>query len=278
MRKLILVSIFFCVILSNCAPNQQQMLVTETYIAAKIYATLTASIPTATLTTAPTISPTITAFPTLTPKPNPQAVVKSSMLNLREGPDINYPVIQTLMNGERLSVLGQYQNCVWLKVAIESGVQGWVNSSPSYIDFPEGCQSTVNGTFRPWNGMLVLDKRPQLGTNQLKVDNAMEDDGVVLLLKEDNTLLLALYVRANEIFTLFGIPNGKTQVNFVLGKDWDGNLKKFTTVTATKKVDKVYNFITAGDTISIWTISLRTGLGSLTPGSDIPADQFPIIK
>jgi hypothetical protein len=264
--------------LAGCAPSPQQMRATETRIAANIFATLTASIPTFTLTPIASLTPTITPFPTLTPRPLPQTSVKSQVLNLREGPDLSYAVLQGLKNGDQLSILGQYQNCTWLKVSLQNGDTGWVYGNPSYVDLPADCSKIPDGTFRPLNGMLILDKRSGLGSNQVKVDNGTAQDSIIVMIKADNSLLVAFYVRTKEQFVLFGIPNGKIQLYFSTGADWDGNQKKFQTAPTYNQLDSELNFITAGDIGAQWNVSLVSGLGSPTPSSEIDPDKFPLIK
>ena len=126
--------------------------------------------------------------------------------------------------------------------------------------------------------MIILDKRSGLSTNQVKVDNGTDQDGVVIMVKTDNTVVVAFYVRTKEQFVLFGVPNGKVQVYFSTGKDWDGNKKKFLTGPTYNSLDSPLNFITTGDVGAQWNVSLVSGLGSPTPSSEITPDQFPVIK
>ena len=283
MRKIYATLMFACLGLLlglvGCAPSQAQMRATETRIAGNIYATLTASIPTLTLTPIASLTPTITPFPTLTSRPLPQTSVRSQVLNLREGPDLSYAVVQGLKNGDQLSILGQYQNCTWLQVSLQNGATGWVYGNPSYVDLPADCPTTIpDGTFRPLNGMLILDKRGGLGVNQMKVDNGTDQDGVIVMIRADDTLLVAFYVHTKEQFVLFGVPNGKVQLYFSTGTNWDGNQKKFLTGPTYSLLDSPLNFITTGDVGAQWNVSLVTGLGSPTPSSEIDPDKFPLIK
>ena len=284
MHKIFAFWILFCLgltltlALAGCAPSPEQMRATETRIAGNIYATLTASVPIITLTPIPSITPTITPFPTLTPKPLPQTSVKSQVLNLRDGPDTSYPVLQGLNNGDQLGIMGQYQNCAWLKVSLQNGTVGWVYGNPSYVDLPANCATIPDGTFRPLNGTIILDKRSGLGNNQINVDNGTAQDSVVVMIKADNTVLVAFFVRTKEQFVLFGIPNGKVQVYFSTGQDWIGNQKKFQTIPTYSLLDSPLNFITTGDVGAQWNVSLVSGLGSVTPSSEVTPDQFPLIK
>ncbi len=278
MHKALSCILLFCLCLAGCAPSPEQMRAIETRIAGDIYATLTASVPSITLTPIPSLTLTITPFPTLTSRPNPQTAVKSQVLNLRDGPDVSFAVLQGLKNGDQLSILGQYQNCNWLKVSLQNGTIGWVYGNPSYVTLPENCQTIPDGTFRPLNGMLILDMRGGLGVNQINVDNGTDQDSVIVLIKPDNTLMVAFYVRTKEQFILFGIPDGKVQVYFSTGKDWDGNQKKFLTGAIYSLLDSPVNFIAAGGFGSERDISLVSGLGSPTPSNEVTPDQFPLIK
>jgi len=278
MRKALSYILLFCLCLAGCAPSPEQMRAAETRIAGDIYATLTASVPTITLSPIPSLTPTITPFPTLTSRPNPQTSVKSQVLNLRDGPDVSYAVLQGLKNGDQLSILGQYQNCNWLKVSLQNGTIGWVYGNPSYVTLPENCLTIPDGTFRPLNGMLILDMRGGLGVNQINVDNGTDQDSVIVLINANNALMVAFYVRTKEQFILFGIPNGKVQVYFSTGKEWDGNQKKFLAGATYSLLDSQVNFTAAGGFGSERDVSLVSGLGSPTPSNEVTPDQFPLIK
>ena len=129
-------------------------LAVEATVAQRIFATLTASAPTATprpratSTATPTDVPaTSTATierPTDTPEPptptdttepatstpeGPKAVVKSQALNVRAGPDTTHPIVASAQQGEALTVTGRNQDGSWLEVSITNGTAGWVSSS-----------------------------------------------------------------------------------------------------------------------------------------------------
>jgi serine protease Do len=61
------------------------------------------------------------------------ADVIASALNVRSGPGTDYPRLGTVTAGERLVVLGQTNNCAWLRVITSAGLQGWVSGNPAYI-------------------------------------------------------------------------------------------------------------------------------------------------
>jgi len=282
MRKIPVTLLVLVIFLSACStPVKVDLQATETQIASNIFATLTASAPTATVnpTETPTLAPTGTPLPTstLTPLPIVPAVVKSTALNFREGPDTTFPVIQGLKEGDKLSVVGQTDNCSWLKVTLENGATGWVKGNTDLVDLKVDCKTIPAANYRPTNGMLLLDTRTALGQGQLKVNNGTTNDSAILIMKPDNTLQTAFFVRSNEDFNLFGVPAGKYQVYFMQGQDWDASAKKFTTNVVTRKIDQTLEYLEKGESPSVWNVNLQPAWSSL-PISDVPPANFPVIK
>ena len=140
---------------------------TEAVIAAKIFATLTASAPTtapqATATpvspTAPppsaTVAPratTVPPSPTPTPPPptstptlppsltatpeGPLAVVQSANPNVRAGPGTGHAVVATAKKGDRLLVTGRNTDGSWLEVTLPDGRSGWIAASLAQLNMP----------------------------------------------------------------------------------------------------------------------------------------------
>jgi len=282
MRTIIATLLCLVIFLSACSsPVKIDLQATETQIASNIFATLTASAPTATLkpTATQTLAPTATTAPsqTVTPQPTVPAVVKSTALNFREGPDTTFPVIQGLKEGDKLNVVGQIDSCSWLKVILENGATGWVSGNATLVDLKVDCKTIPIANFRPTNGMLLLDKRTALGPGQLKVNNGTTDDSAILMMKPDNTLLVAFFVRSGEDFALFGVPVGKIQVYFMQGQDWDAAAKKFNTNLVTYKIDQTLEYLDKSESPSVWNISLQAAWSSL-PISDVALADFPTIK
>jgi uncharacterized protein YgiM (DUF1202 family) len=54
--------------------------------------------------------------------------VASYRLNLRRGPGPTYRTEQTLIQGDRLEVIGKAADGIWLQVVAPDGTEGWVNS------------------------------------------------------------------------------------------------------------------------------------------------------
>jgi uncharacterized protein YraI len=104
-------------------------------------ATVTGTVPTSTVPTAPAVpgetvvpsatpAPGITpAAPTQTPMPANVGVVTTDYLNMRAGPSVDYPVVSALPNGTSFTVTGQNDAGDWLRVVVSTGEEGWLYRS-----------------------------------------------------------------------------------------------------------------------------------------------------
>ena len=86
------------------------------------------ALPTGTATNAPSATPTAkpTQKPSATPTPAPHAIITSETLNVRSGPDTQFDAIARVVRGDALTVVGQSDQCNWLKVLTAQNVLGWV--------------------------------------------------------------------------------------------------------------------------------------------------------
>ena len=85
---------------------------------------------------APTPAPT----PEPTPAPSPvTAAVITDRLNLRSGPSTEVERLTVVTRGMQLTVLGQIDNCAWLRVAAPDGTQGWVSGDPQFSTLSAPC-------------------------------------------------------------------------------------------------------------------------------------------
>jgi hypothetical protein len=277
LKLLISIACLMSLLFPACSAKEQDLTSLETQVAAKIYATLTANAPMVTETFNPTATVTITPFPTLSPSPMPQGVILSVILNLREGPGVDYAILEGLKAGEMVYILGQFNNCAWLKIMTQPGKQGWIKGDAIYVQFSAECTSLAHGSFRPPSGTVIVDKRPGGGLGQLVVQNGTDTDGVVVLTTEDGTFLLSFYIRQKEEYAYTGVPNGKIQVFFMLGSDWDGDQKSFMQISSSRKMDQLLEFATSATSFSVWTISLNPMESGTGKASGVPTGQFPII-
>lgn len=109
--------------------------------------------------TPPTLSPTlgppvippptptrVSATPTAKPTPTPavpaaarQARVVSWALRVRSGPDVNYPVLATLLQGDAVAVVGVDPKTGWLQVQLPgSNRLGWISGSATFVSITGG--------------------------------------------------------------------------------------------------------------------------------------------
>ncbi len=69
----------------------------------------------------------------------PTVEVVVDALNVRSGPGTNYARVGGATRGERLIVIGEYNNCAWLNVQTRSELIGWVSGSAQYVNFTGEC-------------------------------------------------------------------------------------------------------------------------------------------
>lgn len=91
----------------------------------------------------PTLGPTDTALAptvqssTATPIPEVEVgVVEVDLLNIREGPGTNYPILGSLAKGEKFFILGVVVNSTnntWLLISRTADSLGWVTGDQTYV-------------------------------------------------------------------------------------------------------------------------------------------------
>lgn len=88
-------------------------------------------------TSAPTSAPASIQNPTATPVPEiVVGVVEVDTLNVREGPGTNYPILSSLVKGQKFYILGDVTNNTnnkWLLIDPSEGPFGWVIGDQSYV-------------------------------------------------------------------------------------------------------------------------------------------------
>jgi hypothetical protein len=90
-------------------------------------------------TAAPTLPP-----PTPTPAPTPApvfATVTTDRLNLRSGPSTAVDRLTVVTRGMQLTVVGQIDNCAWLRVTAPDGTAGWVSGDPGFTSLGAACET-----------------------------------------------------------------------------------------------------------------------------------------
>jgi len=276
--------ILISLLLASCGPSQKELDAQSTAVAARIFSTLTAQVPTATLTPTPTLTPlptqtstptpTETSAPTLTPTPD--AIVVTGILNVREGPGTNYPQLGKFSKNEELDIIGQFENCSWLKIASrKQSLIGWILGSKQNIKYQTTCQGIPLGTFRPNTGVIKPNKNGG-GYGTLTVDNGTTADGVVIMTLNDSPIMAA-YIRAGETFTIKGIRDQTYNLYFSKGSDWNG--KEFLSFPSHQRFDDPMEFKTVYTqtmvTYSIWKVTLQAVAGGNASVNDVAESEFP---
>lgn len=251
--------------LPACGLNEAQLLATATQIARNIYATLTASVPTPTLTPRPTATPAFDAF------------VNMDGVKVYSGPGQTYPIVGELGLQEGLTIAGRNCNCAWLKITAPS--EGWVNTKLGKVALNLPCKTYPHAYYRPENGANTFEKRESYGLGRLEVDNGLSKDAHVILAHPKSQLpVCSMYIHSQGQATLVGIPNSEYEVFFSTGTDWDAVDYRFTSNAVYQKFNNTIVYETKNQKYTIWTITLHPVEGGTEGTESVPPDEFPAIS
>ncbi|MFE0461891.1 hypothetical protein ACFW1A_21855 [Kitasatospora sp. NPDC058965] len=125
------------------------------------------------------------------------------------------------------------------------------------------------------NGAKVREGQSD-GNGELTVDNGGGSVDAVLTLSQNGQAAYSFYVVKGQTAKISGIRDGKYDVFFAGGFDWDGGTKKFTQSCAFTKFDDGLDFTTTSTTYSTWTLTLKPTIGGNASTSTVPPDQFPV--
>jgi hypothetical protein len=240
---------------SACSPSPEELAAASTRIAGDIYATQTAGAPIPTPSHTPTLTPTPSRTPT--PTPVPDAVIREGIAGMYDGPGIQYGYLAGLRAGERLRVIGGYQQCAWLKVGATSGLEGWVRNASELVTLSLECADIPAGTFRPYTGSLVVDRRSPGGKSHLVIDNGGSRDGVVVLTTLPGEPIVACYVRLSSKYTFIGIPDGSYRILVSTGAEWNGDAGRFMQDSSYWAFQRNFAFSSSSSRYSVWTIGMH---------------------
>ncbi|MBN1310661.1 MAG: SH3 domain-containing protein [Anaerolineae bacterium] len=67
-------------------------------------------------------------LPVATSSAIPYATITTGRLNIRTGPGINYPIVFTITQGDKVSLLGRSSNLKWVRVRALDTYVGWINT------------------------------------------------------------------------------------------------------------------------------------------------------
>lgn len=275
-QVLVILLVLISLMLASCGSSQTEFAEHETAVTASIFATLTAQAPssTPTSTATPTATPTRTPKPTPTATSTPDAIVIVNALNIREGPGIEYSQLGRLIKNEELDIIGQFENCTWLKVKSRNqSVTGWISGDNQYIELRATCERVPMGTFRPLTGVIKPNQRGG-GYGELTVDNGTDEDGVVILTFNEKPVMAA-YIRAGEAFTMKGISDGTYYLYFSTGSEW--NSKEFLSSPSHKRFEDAIEFTSSSTTYTTWGVTLHGVVGGTASTENVSENEFPDI-
>ncbi len=242
-------------------------------------------------TPSPTLIPEATLIPSSTPIPTPEptstplisgspfARVLSSALSYREGPDTEYETIGQFDFQDDLYLIGQFNNCRWLKVTTEDEKTGWILSDNAFLQDlnPIGpCHDIPNGTFSLFTQIIESDIQGD-GDGELSVDNNLETDVLIVLKNTESSGQMAAYIRSGESINEKNIDDGDYNFYFTTGIEWDDEAKEFTRQAEYRQFWYLPSFTTTASTHTELKITLISGPAGEVPGSQINPDQFPDI-
>jgi hypothetical protein len=230
--------------------------------------------PSKTLPPVPSETPTITAIPETGSTTLPEALSLGKSISVYEAPGTSYPSLGETSPTAILDVISQSNSCEWLMVQTDNGINGWIKNDSESIQLNIPCGEIPPGVYRPYSGSIDLSSN-LTGSGQLKVENGLAEDGVVLLMV-DELPAYEIYIRSGENFSLLGIVNGVYQIYFTSGTDWDGF--GFTVNPAYQKFDEALEFTSGGGSYSVWSISLQPVEGGTASTTTINPEDFPDLR
>lgn len=106
-------------------------------------ATATARLRTSTPTPTRRITSVVTATVTA------ELEVLASGVNIRSGPGTSFPVIASAQAGQRYTILGQYNNCTWLKIGQVQGQERWITGNAQFVRLLSPCSQAPAIALQP---------------------------------------------------------------------------------------------------------------------------------
>lgn len=121
------------------------------------------------------------------------AVVTAYALNLRSGPGPGYARLLAMPRGTALSLLARNQAASWVKVALATGVQGWVNASYISTTYAIASLTVEGGTPAPQPQPGARTHVVQAGENLFRIGLAYGVDMYDIARQNGITNLTLIY-------------------------------------------------------------------------------------
>jgi len=148
-------------------------------------------------------------------------LVTSQTLNMRGGPGTDYNVINTLKNGDAVTLIQKYNNA-WWKVDFE-GTKGYVYSSFLKLDSYSGWEKKNYQSGVTPDCENVIPKYDYDLDNYLRINVGSGTDVVVKLMKKgsySDDCIRIVYVRSGDTYEIKNIPQGRYYLKIAYGKDY----------------------------------------------------------
>ncbi len=127
------------------------------------------------------------------------------------------------------------------------------------------------------NGAFVQDAGYRNGEGQLTIENGTDHDAVGVLTTADKTAVLAVYVQVKQSVTITSIRDGKYNLYFALGEDWDSSGGRFTRPFTYQEFEDSFDFTTTSTQYTTWTVTLQPVSTGTAATDSLDESQFPTL-
>jgi len=129
----------------------------------------------------------------------------------------------------------------------------------------------------PTGTNLIIGSRT--GEGEMTVKNGLEWDAVIILSKDDasHENVKGVFIKANETYTISGIPDGKFILYDTLGKDWDNKAGQFTITEERSRFEDTFSFETNWNKgqYTTWQVTLYPVRGGSAQTTGVDEADFP---
>ena len=134
----------------------------------------------------------------------------------------------------------------------------------------------VHALERQANGKVLTNKISG-GKNRVKITNNNGQDVVVVLAKagDEDSALLAVYVRGGSSHTMTGLKDGTYVCYYVHGADWCTHCKAFTRSTSYGRFEQNSVLKSSGSSYTQSSVTFGISSGSGTPTENVGEGDFP---
>lgn len=119
----------------------------------------------------------------------------------------------------------------------------------------------------------TIDSSNGLGT--LEIDNGTDDDAIAKLIDINNGLtVITVYIQAKSKFTITSISDGKYDLFFHTGKDWNEEKKKFLFNPSYSKFSDDFIYTTTETKYKVYEVTLNPVVGGTAETNTVTESEF----